>query len=140
MLNLYVLKYICLWEHRNTHLPLQCDTSHTNHSCIRHSSPHFRGSISKHVFLSSLLFSSSHFSPSTVNQAFNYTCTLLRRKERCFSRSWNHCSVQSKHILTVWVTSSSSAYISSVTGSDDLCQLLLTGDLRFSSDWLSREP
>lgn len=77
-------------------------------------------------------------SPSTVSQTFNYTCTLLRGKERCFSRSWNHCSVHSKHILTVWVTSSSSAYISSVTGSDDLCPPLLIGDLCFSSDLLSR--
>lgn len=77
-------------------------------------------------------------SPSTVSQTFNYTCTLLRGKERCFSRSWNHCSVHSKHILTVWVTSSSSAYISSVTASDDLCPPLLIGDLCFSSDLLSR--
>lgn len=77
-------------------------------------------------------------SPSTVSQTFNYTCTLLRGKERCFSRSWNHCSVHSKHILTVWVTSYSSAYISSVTGSDDLCPPLLIGDLCFSSDLLSR--
>lgn len=117
-------------EHRNTQAYTShfSHTSHTNHSCIRE-----EALVSMFPLLSSVLPSSRLLSIPSESDVQLHS-HIIEKKRKMLPRAWNHCSVHSKHILTVWVTSSSSAYISSVAGTDDLCPPLLIGDLCLSSD------